>query len=496
MLNKEGSGFGSGELVEADWRLVGINALTTIAALAALTCSFWPGLPDILRAGAVVATGLLGQGVVDRVYSSIAESIKVGNERILQGRARIKREGEQILLLGGAGEVGIDDMVKQHPQTYIPILNNEVAAERIKDNFLRKVLRPFTKLFPFFINLGVEQGGTSVIDTPALNALDLRKKNLVPTPGGDRLVVVSVGGSSPKGSSINHPRGASLDESITLYKRIVKTQLGKRNIADVKQAVLIRMSPQYEFENWVPEEYVVPESKRLVTRVEHDRMFAGGAITIDTTALVLSELATSFPPGTGVIVDSRDNRFSAYPYLGAMGYRHIKSGPHDNPMGEKIRYEKEGHSVVIMVMGESDTATLARVLEAADAEGSPGLQLGEWHTNRVYIFETSEAAELAREAGAIHVWSIAELQRGCVEQMVKDLKSGLSVTQIQAKQDAWLRTRDINAYIYQANQKALSDRVDRQEEASLAREKDERRTRYIARRKRSSQRARSRGVVR
>jgi len=450
---------GRSSIYDSDWALDAVDAGTTALTLFALICSLTPSIPEFWRGTAAIVSGLFGSGVIDRGYVRMKETLKDNRRKMLEGLARIARkEKGQLIIFGGHGSSGVDELVKTDPRHTIPILSdNDVAVTRIVDNFSRPKMKLFRRLFPFYVNLELDkEAGTSVIDSPNLDLIRFKRRNLTTTKdGAEKLIVVSLGESFVELDRKSRTNGVSLEESLVLYRRLVHKLLNSKVIENPNQGIMIRVAPLYKSIEWDRMHRRLSEDELMMRAVRQDLYLENHTLHVDLTALVLSELMTVIDPGTGIILETNDSRFDELPYLECMGFVVIKNGPRDNPIGESLRHERSGHRVVNLVMKDSDTATLAALQASQTSDVISDVLVAGRNKKRVYIFQTSEAAQLAKDMGAIHAWSVGDLVKTVVDRIIGKIKDGEELKSIQTEMDLWLKTKSIVAVVSKMHDKAL-----------------------------------------
>lgn len=420
-----------GDPIIDDWRVKTVDILTTVVALGAFGLSFSPDISEAADTALKVLGGILAEGQVEGRVDNLRSRLRQRNENILAGQEEIKRKGEQIIMLGGDGHLAVDEMFENNPSGMIPILNNRKVAERLFDLFRSKMLK---KLFPFYINLGVEENyGTTVVDTPALQAATIRRQNLVESVDGSKLVMLSVGESFPRSFGGLRGQGANEEESVILASRLINQAVKTGTINDPKKAVIIRLGQVYE----VPEGRLDQRSSHMeITdwkeRGLKDKDFQGGVVCVDTWAMTLNAIRTilSISPAYasydnfGLLIVTDTLTVTEMPFSEVFGMTFLGS-VYDKGSVENVRdyYEaRRDQSVgtVELVVEESDAKTLSKIISRDEDEPVSELR----GKQPIYMFQSKKAAELARAKGADNIICASELQQKIVLQILESLRTG------------------------------------------------------------------------
>lgn len=411
------------------------------------------------------------------------ERAKARTERILLGSEPIKRQGEQVLLLGGEGSPALEETFKTNPDGMIPVFNSRKGAERLLD-WVKTKLGKRDKLKSFWANLHLESGGTTVIDTPGLETIQLTRENLVHTSDGDKLVVVSFGDQGGSTIKLEGGHGVNEEESLVLLSRLIKQSRDKKLISDPSAAVTIRLASMYNLPfDQEPNSNNTTRSK-LERRVRNDELFSGGRIIIDSWAVVMRALQQTLKisPGNnelsqiGLVIESDSIPIENFPFEAVFGIRSLGNGKNDqmSVLTRDFLEHKSNNNphVVFIYLEKNDVLTLARVKVKKDAN------IMSESFEPIYIFQTSKAADMARDAGAKNVICIAELHREVIETIVSSLKSGSLVDKeaeklrpqgenIIVSLQNWLDEKymhvEINQAIDEPRRRASLKRLDREE---------------------------------
>jgi len=395
------------------------------------------------------------------IISGVVRGSQRESERkqsILTGVASIKRAGEQVILLGGNGSAGLEETFKAYPNGTIPVFNSKKGAERLLDWF-KSVTWKKSKLKPFWVSLGLEDEGTTVVDTPGLKTIQLSKENLIHTSKGDKLVVVSFGNSQ--------------EETQILYTRLVRRALETRLISTPSEVIMVRLASMYDDSGKIKRDVGSERTIRAdLDRLKEDSwLFSGGILCVDTWSLVMNEMKSIFRAKNsdkekkiGLFLDSTSQSIKNLAWAEIFGFEFLGHVENDDSLNKSKTFYKSGGDEDIVYIEDSDIITLARVKTSIEANGIHIYDAR--NIKGVYIFETSQAARMAEEAGASKVICAADLQKDLVEQVLRMVKKGQSINEIQEWLDQQLSAKMIIIGMNRAAELRLQGRYEKKKKTA------------------------------
>lgn len=439
---------------------------------------FWglTALGSAIAAGSEKFSGLaqmflaIYPAVITEIYitRAVMRNLQKGSERkqnINNGSEPIKKSGEQIILLGGESSVALEEIFKTNPDAMIPVFNSRNGAERLLDWFKSKTTKK-DKQNPFYANLHLESGGTTAFDSPGLEIIQLSKENLVHTPNGDKLVVVSFGESFLPQVSPGRHKGISQDESQILFTRLVRKAIETGLINNPNEAIMIRLASMHDDSGKIKRDVGSNRTIRAQLEALKDSnwIHSGGIICVDAWTPIVREiqsitrlLGSSEEKIKALFFDTTSKIIRDLPWLEIFGLKFLGHVEAEDAI-EKLKevYKTDGNYDIVY-FEDSDKATFARVNAVSEVEG---IQIqDDKNINGVYVFETSQAARLAEAGGARKVVCAADLQEDLVLQILRMIKDGQTVDNVQEWLDEQLSERKITLSLNRAAELRLQERI-------------------------------------